>query len=56
MCAQCMATATIAAGTATGLRAWAAARRPAWLSEGRLRALTATLLTLAVAVAGVGLA
>jgi hypothetical protein len=51
-----MATATAAVGTATGLRAWAAARRPGWLTDRRLRALTATLFTLAVAVASAGIA
>jgi hypothetical protein len=54
MCAQCMATAATAGAAATGLRAWAAARRPAWLTDGRLRALTAALIAIAVAATAVG--
>lgn len=53
MCAQCMVTATAAVGTASGLRAWAAARSPAWLTPARLRRLTVALLAMAVTVAGV---
>jgi hypothetical protein len=49
-----MATATVAVGTASGLRAWAAARRPDWLTDVRLRRLTAGLLALALVAAGVG--
>ena len=56
MCAQCMASATVAVGAASGIRAWAAARSPRWLTEARLRRLTAALLVLAVAVAGIGIA
>jgi hypothetical protein len=54
MCAQCMATAATATAAATGVRAWAAARSPAWLTAGRLRALTVALLAIAVAAAGIG--
>ena len=54
MCAQCMATAATATAAATGVRAWAAARSPAWLTPRRLRALTLTLLTLAGLAAAVG--
>ena len=50
MCAQCMATAAVAVGGASGLRAWLAAKRFAWLSQARLRALTAVLIGLAVLV------
>jgi hypothetical protein len=49
-----MATAATATAAATGLRAWAAARSPEWLTAGRLRALTATLIAIAVTVAAVG--
>jgi hypothetical protein len=52
VCAQCMATAATATAAATGLRAWAAAQRPAWLTEGRLKALTVALLSVAVLAAG----
>ncbi len=54
MCAQCMTTAAVAVGAAGGIRAWLAARAPAWLTPGRLRALTIGLLSAAVAAAGVG--
>jgi hypothetical protein len=54
MCAQCMATAATATAAATGVRAWAAARSPAWLTPGRLRALTVTLIALAVTAAAIG--
>jgi hypothetical protein len=55
MCAQCMATAATATAAATGLRAWAAARSPSWLTTGRLKLLTGTLLGTAVLAAGIGL-
>jgi|Tabmets5t2r1_1033131.scaffolds.fasta_scaffold23758_2 hypothetical protein len=54
MCAQCMATAATATAAATGVRAWAAARSPAWLTERRLRGLTVVLLAIAVVAAGIG--
>jgi hypothetical protein len=54
MCAQCMATAATATAAATGVRAWAAARSPAWLTAGRLRALTVTLIAIAMTAAAVG--
>ena len=54
MCASCMATAASATAAATGLRAWVAARAPAWMTPRRLRALTAALLTTAVVFAAVG--
>jgi hypothetical protein len=53
MCAQCMSTAAVAVGAAGGLRAWLAARQPGWLTDRRLRAATAALLSLAVLAAGV---
>ena len=55
MCAQCMVTATVAVGTATGVRAWAAARRPRWLTAPRLTRLTGGLLALALVAAGVSI-
>jgi hypothetical protein len=48
-----MATATVAVGAAGGLRAWAAARSPEWLTPPRLKALTGALFVAAVAAAGV---
>jgi hypothetical protein len=49
-----MATAASATAAATGLRAWAAARRPGWLTDARLRFLTVALLAIAVVVAATG--
>jgi hypothetical protein len=54
MCAQCMATAATATAAATGVRAWAAARSPAWLTPRRLKALTIALIATALTVAAVG--
>jgi hypothetical protein len=54
MCAQCMATAATATAAATGVRAWAAARSPAWLSPRRLRGLTVALIVVAVTAAAIG--
>lgn len=48
---QCMASAMTAGTAATGIRAWAAARRPQWLTAGRLKALTVGLLSAAVILA-----
>jgi hypothetical protein len=55
MCVQCAATAAVAVGSASGVRAWLQARAGDWLTAGRLRAITIGLLTLAVIVSGVGL-
>jgi len=56
MCMQCAAGITVAAtATATGLRAWLGARRPAWLTPGRMKLMTAGLLTVGVIAAGVQL-
>jgi hypothetical protein len=52
MCVQCIGTAAVAVGTASGIRAWLALRSPAWLTGGRMRALTAALLTVAVLASG----
>jgi hypothetical protein len=54
MCAQCMATAATATAAATGVRAWAAARSPVWLTPRRLRLLTFALLATAVLAAAIG--
>jgi hypothetical protein len=54
MCMQCVAGVTVAAtATATGLRAWIAARRPDWLTPGRMKLVTAGLLTAGVIAAGI---
>ena len=50
MCAQCMTTAMAAVGTASGLRAFIANRRYAWVTPRRLRALTFVLIATAVIV------
>ncbi|MBN8867556.1 MAG: hypothetical protein J0H98_08375 [Solirubrobacterales bacterium] len=50
---QCVTGATVAAGaTATGLRAWLNVHRPHWITARRMKALTATMLTLGVLAAG----
>jgi hypothetical protein len=48
VCAQCMAGAATAVGAASGVRAYLAARGPAWLTARRLRAVTVALATVAV--------
>ena len=55
MCMQCMATASVAIGSASGIRVWLRNHGGAWLTPGRLRAATIALLALAVLVAGIGL-
>jgi hypothetical protein len=52
MCMQCMAGAMTAGAAATGARAWIATHRPEWITPGRLKAITAALLTLGVLAAG----
>jgi hypothetical protein len=47
-----MATATVAAAGATGVRAWLATRSWSWLTPSRLRAATVALVTAGVVVAG----
>lgn len=54
MCAQCMTIATATVGVASGLRAWLAAKQPTWLTPLRLRRATATLISLAILPAGIG--
>lgn len=55
MCMQCAATATVAVGSASGIRAWLRGHGGAWLTPKRRRAITIGLLTLAVIVSGIGL-
>jgi hypothetical protein len=52
VCMQCMMGAMTAGAAATGARAWLAARRPRWVPPGRLRAITAALITAGVIAAG----
>jgi hypothetical protein len=52
MCAQCMAAAATTVAGATGVRAWLATRRWAWLTPRRLRRATFALLAIAVVGAG----
>ncbi len=54
MCAQCMASAATVAAGATGIRAWLAAARYAWVTPARLKRLTIGLLTFSVLIAGAG--
>lgn len=49
---QCAATAAVAVGSASGIRAWVRSYQPSWLGEGRMRALTVALIVLAVLAAG----
>ena len=52
---QCLATASVTVGSASGIRAWVHAKAGDRLSPGRMRAITVGLLTLAVLAAGIGL-
>ena len=52
MCAQCVLGAAAAATTATGARAWLAARAPSWLTPRRKKAFTAVLIAGGVITAG----
>ena len=49
---QCAAAAAVAVGSASGLRAWVAAKQPGWLTPRRLRAVSAALVSVAVLAAG----
>ncbi len=53
MCVQCMGTAVVAVGSATGIRAYVAARRPRWMTPGRLKFATAALMSVAVIASGI---
>jgi hypothetical protein len=55
MCIQCAATATVAVGSASGIRAWLKMHAGSWLTPARMKAITIGLLTLAVLVSGIGL-
>jgi hypothetical protein len=55
MCIQCAATATVAVGSASGIRAWLRMHGGSWLTPARMKAVTIVLLTLAVVASGVGL-
>jgi hypothetical protein len=52
MCAQCMATAAAAVGSASGIRGWLLARGFTWLTPVRMRAITVGLMVAAMLVAG----
>jgi hypothetical protein len=54
MCMQCAATAAAAVGSASGIRAWLRGHGGAWLTPGRMRAITVGLLVAAVLVSAVG--
>ena len=53
MCMQCAATAAVAVGSASGLRAWIKAKQPGWLTGRRMRALSVALVSVGVLAAGV---
>jgi hypothetical protein len=55
MCMQCVATASVTVGAASGVRAWLQAKAGDWLTPPRMRAITIALLTFAVLGAGLGL-
>lgn len=55
MCMQCAATAAVAVGSASGIRAWLRTRATAWMTPRRMRGATVGLLGLAVIVSGFGL-
>jgi hypothetical protein len=55
MCMQCLATASVAVGSASGIRVWLHNHGGAWLTPSRLRAITVALVALAVLGAGIGL-
>lgn len=53
MCMQCMGTAVVAVSSASGIRAYLAARRPGWVTPGRLKFASAMLMALAVFGSGI---
>lgn len=53
MCMQCAAAATVAVGSASGIRVWLGAHRRAWLTPRRLRTLTIALGVMAVIGSGI---
>jgi hypothetical protein len=52
---QCAATAAVAVGSASGIRAWLRIRAAAWLTASRMKAVSVALLSLAVIASGIGL-
>jgi hypothetical protein len=52
MCMQCAAGAATALGSAAGIRAWLAYRKPVWFTGRRAGAITAGLLLAGVLAAG----
>lgn len=52
MCMQCAVGAAAVVGGASGFRAWVAGQSRAWMTPGRLRALTGSLVVVSVLVAG----
>lgn len=48
MCVQCVAGAMTAGAAASGTRAWIAAHAPRWITPARMRAITVTLLSVAL--------
>lgn len=48
MCMQCMAGASVAVGSASGMRAWLAMRGWAWLTPKAMRRITIGLMSAAV--------
>ena len=54
MCMQCAAGAMTAIGSAAGIRAWLASRGFAWLTPGRMRFATFSLIGLATVGASLG--
>jgi hypothetical protein len=55
MCAQCMLGASTAAAGVTGMRAWLAAKGFSWMTPGRLRFVTVSLVFLGLGAASVGI-
>lgn len=53
MCMQCMGAAVTMVGSATGIRAFVAARQPSWMTPARLKFTTAVLMGGAVIGSGI---
>jgi hypothetical protein len=53
MCVQCAATATVAIGSASGIRAWIRLRHGDRLGPRAMKWITAVLLTVGVLAAGI---
>jgi hypothetical protein len=52
MCMQCAAGAMVTMSAATGVRAWIAARSPAWWTPARARVATGALVAGGIVTAG----